>query len=149
MTEEELKAIEARANAASDAPWTFFPPHDVENSESETLLAVHSGNPADGEFAARARFDIPALLAEVRRLRTICDDALWLASDGDVQEAKKRLTAALYPSPKDEPLPRYSTDAVDELLSIIDFAVCGTFGDTARLNDAVAAVLASREPRNG
>jgi hypothetical protein len=50
MTDEELDRIEARCNAATAGPWK------------------------DGEFIVAAREDIPALLAEVRRLRAELDD---------------------------------------------------------------------------
>ena len=72
----DLDAIEARANAATSGPWEVEAaavvcdryederpgvcgPHDVD----WPLLAE------DAEFIAHARTDVPALVAEVRRLR--------------------------------------------------------------------------------
>lgn len=74
MTPEELQAIEERANAATPGPWV--------NQEMEiiiekaawpwNLIADVFLNNADAAFIADARADIPALVAEVRRLQ---DDA--------------------------------------------------------------------------
>jgi hypothetical protein len=81
MTEDELLAIEARANAATPGPW------EVEQKGC-TVLRAPNGPPADQslmgdeqyypwtpdriedwQFIASARTDVPALVAEVRRLR--------------------------------------------------------------------------------
>jgi hypothetical protein len=59
MTDEELNAIETRANAAQPAPWT---PLKVKSDEYSIL-------DADCEFIAHAREDVPALVAEVRQLQ--------------------------------------------------------------------------------
>ncbi|MFJ2000295.1 hypothetical protein [Streptomyces chartreusis] len=79
----DLDAIEARANAAEDG-WTVLiseaDPHRFEiHGDGPTHVAVFGGNPDDAfasypvrenaVFAAHAREDVPALLAEVRRLR--------------------------------------------------------------------------------
>lgn len=66
MTEDELRAIEARANAAMPGPWEGF-----DNNPCDDYWA--KDYPADAEFIARAREDIPRLVAEVRKLRR------WLA----------------------------------------------------------------------
>ena len=80
MTEEELTAIEARAAAATVGPWR----HDTDGG---AIGAVEAGGMAlaqvqqrvprdnarrdlDAAFIAAARADVPALVAEVRRLRT-------------------------------------------------------------------------------
>lgn len=64
----DLEAIEARANAADLGPWTA---HD-----DGLVWAERVGDPVSGsaeqpnaEFIAAARADVPALAAEVRRLR--------------------------------------------------------------------------------
>lgn len=81
MTDDELKAIEARANAATPGPW------EVEQKEC-TVLRAPNGPPSDQslmgdeqyypwtpdriedwQFIAATRTDVPALVAEVRRLR--------------------------------------------------------------------------------
>jgi len=84
MTEAELKAIEARADAATKGPWKIkrtvhmdgglvlfsrrVGPYCVnDNAPRNTPRGKQAG--ADCEFAAHSRTDIPALCAEVRRLR--------------------------------------------------------------------------------
>lgn len=103
MTDEELNEIEARANAATPAPWrwgcwetNFFSQEPAEITKRNTLehlpsmLQFSAGvrKPEDDSklvlqaspdydapsfedrmFIAHARTDIPALIAEVRRLR--------------------------------------------------------------------------------
>lgn len=85
----DLDTIEARANAATRGPWrAFYDDYErgtwlVSQVDSEGLIhddgiIVASGVPAaDADFVAAAREDIPALVAEVRRLR----DAIIEAAD--------------------------------------------------------------------
>lgn len=79
MTDEELAAIEERADAATPGPWRISRLRDGSD------LVMSDGAPAgvvadcrdergfngdpDATFIAAARSDVPALLAEVRRLR--------------------------------------------------------------------------------
>lgn len=76
MTQEELKAIERRAAAASPGPWN---PSAINHGwDFFTLVTENHVGPggkklqervvANIEFAANARCDVPALIAEVRRL---------------------------------------------------------------------------------
>lgn len=85
MTQEELEAIEARANAATPGPWERWP-DDVDGGDGWALVSDADGEPvvgahpcpleqcadaeADYAFIAHARSDVPALIAEVRRLRS-------------------------------------------------------------------------------
>lgn len=95
MPDIDLDAIEARANAASDGPWIVVhepaweaddvqhpdvirvgAPLFVGDDEPVTICLVstdYEDDPVDvlgdAEFIAHARTDIPALVAEVRRLR--------------------------------------------------------------------------------
>lgn len=80
MTERELQEIEERAGRATSAedwraPWDH---DDLHNTGLITLYAHKAGRferiaaftkPEDAEFTAGAFRDIPALVAEVRRLR--------------------------------------------------------------------------------
>jgi hypothetical protein len=73
MTPLDLKAIEARAEAAMPGPWMWKP--YGEGSEM-TYLADQDGRDvrwysqnATNAFIAAARTDIPLLVAELRRLR--------------------------------------------------------------------------------
>jgi hypothetical protein len=85
LTPEALDTIEARTNAATEGPWDSA--HHYRPSEGQTyedadwstvgaegkrIVATKEGwgTPHDVEFIAHAREDIPALVAELRRLRT-------------------------------------------------------------------------------
>jgi hypothetical protein len=83
MSEEQLAAIEARANAATPGPWRFddkrgkLVPGTGDLTLGYPILTIqggayptgYNGIPEDQEFIASAREDVPALVAEVRRLR--------------------------------------------------------------------------------
>lgn len=75
MSEERLDAIQARVDGATTSPWDDQPnwtdtARVVLNGDGEALWdAVGLMADADSEFIAHAREDIPALLAEVHRLR--------------------------------------------------------------------------------
>lgn len=70
MTEEELTAIEARAAAATAGPWVASHRYnicwDVDGPDANGPDMMPKG---DAQFIAAARVDVPALVAEVRRLR--------------------------------------------------------------------------------
>lgn len=83
LTAAELDAIEQRANAATEGPWEASA-HDHAAGDVPILdrtghylvicpdCGVRGGyERADAEFIAHARSDVPALLAEVRRLRAM------------------------------------------------------------------------------
>lgn len=87
----DLDAIEARASAATKGPWLvkgMYPQEILANDSGLNLVATThlspDGPPSDTEFIAQARTDVPALVAEVRRLRP-------RVISGDVEE----VTAAL------------------------------------------------------
>ena len=73
MTPERMAEIEARANAATPGPWEAwdrgigFEVHV--NGEELNSEFRETFRQADAEFIAEARTDVPALLAEVRRLQ--------------------------------------------------------------------------------
>lgn len=84
LTPDQLAAIEARANAATPGPWRSM----VIDADNATVWA--GGNTArtsyriarvdcraadNVEFVAAAREDVPALLAEVKRLTALLDNA--------------------------------------------------------------------------
>ena len=90
MTEEQLQAIEERANAATPGPWDnrgdivkdiafeddviFYAadsmgPH-IESGDWQTAVTQMR---TDAAFIAHAREDVPALIAEVRALRSKLD----------------------------------------------------------------------------
>lgn len=77
MTEEELEEIEKRANAATEGPWEVVPDPDKPYLDKVVrhyghltdLLAQCFHTNGNATFIAHAREDVPALIAEVRRLR--------------------------------------------------------------------------------
>jgi hypothetical protein len=84
MSEDELAAIEARANAATPGPWTDdLAKCGSQQARGEDSLYFQPTGPesrtatqseADRLFIAHARSDIPALIAEVRFLRMRLDE---------------------------------------------------------------------------
>jgi hypothetical protein len=72
----DLNAIRKRAEASSSGPWHTYENYRKNNSEIITnsrhafVAKVFTGQ-TDAEFIAHARQDVPALLAEVERLRVI------------------------------------------------------------------------------
>ena len=85
MTEDELKQIEARANAATPGPWMHEKPVNGTTTKDDKRMfsAVWGAGVAelvgggmlarDAEFIAAACSDVPALVAEVRRLRDLIE----------------------------------------------------------------------------
>ena len=123
MTEQELEQIEARANAATPGPWTGdrsdgtikykmlggenhnFVILDVDHKNNSSGFYTEDYIPyeqctANEEFVKHARTDIPALIAEVRRLEadlehvTTVGESLATSLDG-VKADNARLKAAL------------------------------------------------------
>lgn len=73
MTFLDLDAIKARAGAATEGPWLNYGGENyaiISAPEIDELAHVGSTN-NDAEFIAHARTDVPALLAEVERLRQV------------------------------------------------------------------------------
>jgi len=71
MTPEQLAAIRARADAATDGPWnaTTDPSHFDFDCVDSSEWSMYVERRCDRDFIAHARADIPALLDEVRRLQ--------------------------------------------------------------------------------
>lgn len=75
MTTEQLEAILKRAGAATEGPWRYndkwgyLAPVTAQRQISHICNEITRGY--DAEFIAEARTDIPALLAEVERLREV------------------------------------------------------------------------------
>ena len=84
MNEQELQAIEERANAATLGEWgTVRASNDVRIWRDDCIVAIfpdampyyttaHNAD-ADAAFCVTARADVPALIAEVRSLRAKLD----------------------------------------------------------------------------
>lgn len=86
MNDEEIATIERRANDATEGPWraaAYRPTPDSPGSYNTVIASdanicgLHDGGQtresidANAHFIAHAREDIPALVAEVRHLRTL------------------------------------------------------------------------------
>ena len=90
MTEEELTAIEARATAATREPWIvgdMYVPSACLSAVSVYGMGMEVAecqSDADGAFIAAARADVPALVAEVRRLRALVERAFQEGQDGRI-----------------------------------------------------------------
>ena len=78
LTGEQLDQIAARADAAQPGPWARYSRSDhasLKSSNGEMVAGTFGWewggieHEADADFIAHARDDVPALLAEVRRLR--------------------------------------------------------------------------------
>lgn len=70
LSDAELDAIEARAKAATAAPWcTGSIPWQVWFNGGYGKICRIESNAADRDFIAQARQDVPTLIEEVRRLR--------------------------------------------------------------------------------
>jgi hypothetical protein len=103
-TSLDLDAIEARAAAATPGPWKIendycdcsdygcsHPPFAVAFGPFTSFENTSDRHHADAEFASHARTDVPALVAEIRRLRArkLTDseyNAAWHAVEGAAGE---------------------------------------------------------------
>jgi hypothetical protein len=84
MTEEEIATIESRVAEIAEGPWFFLPArkrqdgtlmdftvaYGVPGVASETYDLLDRYEEADYRFMAESRQNVPALIAEVRRLQT-------------------------------------------------------------------------------
>jgi hypothetical protein len=79
LSEERLRQIEERVNGADEGPWCVEgcggirmdgtrDGYDILNANHQRVRRVHFTR-GNADFIARARQDVPDLLAEVRRLQ--------------------------------------------------------------------------------
>ena len=96
MTEEELTAIEKRANAATREPWIVGDAYVPTASLSAVSVygmgmeVAECQMDTDGAFIAAARVDVPALVAEVRRLRVLVERAFQEGQDGRILDGHEQ-----------------------------------------------------------
>ena len=93
MTQEELDAIEAREKAASPGPWWI-------STENKIIIPMGGANEKSSEnaqFVFHARRDVPALLAEVKRLNAE-KEHLTRECDAAVADLQEAATAISYQS---------------------------------------------------
>jgi len=71
MSEIDLAAIKARCDRATDGPWNVreLPLDYAEVSDRDSNTVADAWHINDAYFIANARTDVPALVAEVERLR--------------------------------------------------------------------------------
>lgn len=73
----DLEAIKARTDAATAGPWRQTDEHGVIDAGAFPAIVADCGfaeNAADAAFIAHARADVPALVAEVERLRVALEE---------------------------------------------------------------------------
>jgi hypothetical protein len=81
MTREEHEAIKRRCEAATPGPWKSIPFGGEDGYPDEHLVLFPDGEDAsvlmepEAEFIAHARTDVPALVAEVEKLRKMLTEA--------------------------------------------------------------------------
>jgi hypothetical protein len=104
MTNREVQEIEARSEKASPGPWTSFIEGRDQLSGSSFIMTGPPGAEGDDiefigatadeqDFIARARQDIPRLLAEVKRLRARSSDRFedgGKVNESELQDIEKR-----------------------------------------------------------
>ena len=106
MTSEELAAIKALADAATPGPWVWEEGEEPDSMSGavggriiRTDMGYYGPEAADRAFIAAGRTAVPALLAEVERLRALvreaylegANDESWNAFDWDHSDARKAL----------------------------------------------------------
>lgn len=118
MTPDELARLKALADAATPGPWRVVPPcpHPIDESgdcgcfRGGDVVALPGEPAADADFTAAARTAVPALIAEVARLRAVLRQIAegdlpheqWCDTQSDCGHAKAAARAALPPEPEDE-----------------------------------------------
>ena len=84
LTDKEITEIRKRCDAASTGPWVSYIEGRDHTSGSDFIMIGENDNrgedieltgatTADQDFIAHARQDIPALLAEIERLKNILE----------------------------------------------------------------------------
>lgn len=84
----DLDAIEARANAATPGPWRADESFSIDGTavfvcRTVPGVADYWQGDRDSEFIAHAREDIPAMAAEIRRLRADVAQLAAVALDAE------------------------------------------------------------------
>lgn len=101
MTQEQLDEIQERVNDATSGPWDcygngaheVFDAGEYDDGDPGELVAPVVTKLDDAEFIAHARTDVPALLAEVERLRA---DNTRLRARLTVDDAMAERSARVY-----------------------------------------------------
>ncbi len=86
MTDGQLAELERLASAATPAPWTCEPGPYFEIMDGENRPVRASWFGGNARFIAAARTAIPALIAEVRRLREFEHNAMQEGMDRNLDD---------------------------------------------------------------
>lgn len=160
----DLDAIEARVNAATTGPWIAGCEHDyfggayistptdcyaledtacyVPETRFERNAQHHGQLDADAIFAAAAREDVPALVAEVRRLREFGADLEWRLTEGyrEALTLFEAMKAQHYPD--SEAMPNQTTAG---LVLQISNMVAGLRNERAKLRADIERIGRERD----
>lgn len=113
MTKDELTAIRERADKATPGPWfawrTIENGPTVQRAAGFVFIVSARGTMDDAEFSAAARTDIPALLAEVERLKALARTMAGNIVRGMIQDGLSNLA--------------------DEYMAVAERAINGEQGD--------------------
>lgn len=100
MTDDELRAIEERANAATDGPWGVWGQHgyfDIVTGSGDAMKPVVFDDARrdenamyNAEFAAAARTDVPALIAALKAERVTSAEARRERDDAHLEADRLR-----------------------------------------------------------
>ena len=77
LSDEDIRAIRLRCDQATPGPWTSFVEGREQMSGSDFIrtsgedIYLTGATAADQDFIAHARQDIPALIAEIERLKKL------------------------------------------------------------------------------
>lgn len=107
MTQERLDAIQARVDGATNGPWgcygdgahEVFDAGEYSDGDRGEVVAAVIDKLSDAVFIAEAREDIPALLAEVQRLKRFESIMSWRygdTTDGRTREDMVERAAQAY-----------------------------------------------------
>jgi hypothetical protein len=106
MTDEDLKAIAARAAAATEGPWRSSDLGPCDGMQINTMAKkfqdpdwciVSDGgemSEENSEFIAHARTDVPALLEEVKRLQDVAYEQRRQVVDRNLEIAELKAEIA-------------------------------------------------------
>jgi hypothetical protein len=76
VDEERLCEIEGRVEGAPPGPWRRRGSRIHRRTDEQAIITAWRNDTGTAEFIARARQDVPDLIAEVRRLRGVLDGAV-------------------------------------------------------------------------
>ena len=118
MTREQLDAIRGRVNDATSGPWgcygdgahEVFDAGEYSDGDRGEVVAAVIDKLSDAVFIAHAREDIPALLAEVERLRALTKGQARAWAEGYLARGADAIYTSLTDNPSYTPNPYKQED---------------------------------------